>query len=50
MTLTAFVGRPDGAAWVRDTLTTTATGDPAALGAQVAERLRSAGADEVLGR
>jgi hydroxymethylbilane synthase len=50
MTLTAFVGRADGAAWVRDALTTTETGDPEALGKEVAARLRSAGADEVLGR
>jgi hydroxymethylbilane synthase len=45
--LTAFVGLPDGAAWVRDSL----YGDPAepgALGAAVAERLLSAGAGELL--
>jgi hypothetical protein len=35
---------------VRDALTTTETGDPEALGDEVAARLRSAGADEVLGR
>jgi hydroxymethylbilane synthase len=50
MTLTAFVGRADGTAWVRDTLTTTGSFDPEALGLEVAARLRSAGADEVLGR
>jgi hydroxymethylbilane synthase len=45
--LRAFVGAPDGAMWVRDEL----TGDDAeALGAEVAARLRAAGADEVLGR
>lgn len=49
ITLVAFIGRVDGAAWLRDVLTTTGD-DPAALGAQVAARLRSAGADEVLGR
>jgi hydroxymethylbilane synthase len=45
--LRAFVGAPDGSAWVRDEL----EGDDAeALGAAVAERLLSAGAREVLGR
>jgi hydroxymethylbilane synthase len=45
--LRAFVGAPDGALWVRDEL----SGDDAeALGAEVARRLRAAGADEVLGR
>jgi hydroxymethylbilane synthase len=47
LTLRAFVGAPDGAAWLRDELT---GGDPEALGAEVAARLRAAGADEVLGR
>jgi hydroxymethylbilane synthase len=47
LVLRAFVGAPDGAMWVRDE----ASGDdPEALGAEVAERLRAAGADEVLGR
>ncbi len=52
MTLAAFVGRPDGGAWLRDTLTVagTAATDPEALGARVGERLVSAGAHEVLGR
>ncbi|MEY2532281.1 MAG: hydroxymethylbilane synthase [bacterium] len=45
--LRAFVGRTDGAMWVRDELT---GADPEALGAEVAARLRAAGADEVLGR
>jgi hydroxymethylbilane synthase len=45
--LRVFVGAPDGSAWVRDDL----EGDDAeALGAEVAERLLSAGAREVLGR
>jgi hydroxymethylbilane synthase len=45
--LRAFVGRPDGSAWVRDEL----DGDvPAALGAEVGRRLLAAGAAEVLGR
>lgn len=50
MSMSAFAGREDGSAWVRDSLTTTDTSDPEALGSLVAERLRSAGADEVLGR
>jgi hydroxymethylbilane synthase len=45
--LRAFVGRTDGTAWVRDELR---GADPEALGAEVAARLRAAGADEVLGR
>jgi hydroxymethylbilane synthase len=45
--LSAFVGLPDGSAWVRDSL----DGDPAdpgALGAAVAERLLTAGAGKLL--
>jgi hydroxymethylbilane synthase len=45
--LRAFVGRADGSAWVRDEL---CGDDPEALGAEVARRLRAAGADEILGR
>jgi hydroxymethylbilane synthase len=45
--LRAFVGRADGAAWVRDELSGP---DPEALGTEVARRLRAAGADEVLER
>jgi hydroxymethylbilane synthase len=45
--LRAFVGRVDGSAWLRDELRGT---DAKSLGAEVAQRLRSAGADEVLGR
>jgi hydroxymethylbilane synthase len=45
--LCAFVGRPDGSAWVRDELEGT---DPETLGAEVAGRLLAAGAAEVLGR
>jgi hydroxymethylbilane synthase len=47
LVLRAFVGAPDGATWLRDELT---GDDPEALGAEVAARLRAAGADEVLGR
>ena len=49
LSLRAFVGRKDGAAWVRDELRGAAE-EPEALGAEVARRLRAAGADEVLGR
>jgi len=45
--LRAFVGRPDGSAWLRDEL---AGDDPEALGAEVGQRLLAAGAAEVLGR
>jgi hydroxymethylbilane synthase len=47
MRLTAFVGHPDGSHWIRDTLEA-AAGDPAALGAEVAERMAAAGAAELL--
>jgi len=45
LTLRAFVGAQDGSAWVRDELH---GDDPDRLGAAVAQRLLSAGADEVL--
>jgi len=45
--LRAFVGLPDGSAWVRDTLRDDAA-SPAALGRAVAARLLSAGAGELL--
>jgi hydroxymethylbilane synthase len=45
LTLRAFVGAPDGSAWVRDEL---GGADADALGAEVAARLLSAGAREVL--
>jgi hydroxymethylbilane synthase len=47
LVLRAFVGAPDGAMWVRDELS---GDDPEELGADLAERLLAAGADEVLGR
>lgn len=48
MALTAFVGRVDGSAWLRDALTRAGPGvAPRALGASVAERLLSAGARRV---
>jgi len=43
--LVAWVGAPDGSAWVRDEL---AGDDPEALGVAVAERLLAAGARELL--
>lgn len=45
LTLRAFVGAPDGSAWVRDELDGE---EPERLGAEVAARLLSAGAREVL--
>jgi hydroxymethylbilane synthase len=42
--LTAWVGRPDGSAWISDRL----RGAPEGLGARVAERLLAAGAGELL--
>jgi hydroxymethylbilane synthase len=45
--LAAFVGLPDGSAWVRDRLAGDA-GDPEALGRAVAERLLAAGAGDLL--
>lgn len=45
LTLSGFVGAPDGSGWALDERT---GDDPEALGALVAERLRRAGADELL--
>ena len=45
--LTAFVGLPDGSRWIRDELEGD-TGDPSALGAEVAQRMLAAGAGELL--
>ena len=44
--VTAWVGRRDGTAWIADEL---AGDDPAALGAELARRLLSVGAGELLG-
>jgi hydroxymethylbilane synthase len=46
LTLRAFVGRVDGSEWLRDELTGE---DPEQLGAEMARRLLSAGAREMLG-
>jgi hydroxymethylbilane synthase len=48
LTLSAFVGMPDGSSWIRDALEGPAN-DPAALGHRVGERLLAAGAAELLG-
>ncbi len=42
--LRAWVGRPDGSAWISDRM----TGAPEGLGVAVAERMLAAGADELL--
>jgi hydroxymethylbilane synthase len=47
LTLSAWVGLPDGSAWVGDELSAGRI-DPEALGAAVGERLRAAGAGELL--
>ena len=48
MTVRAFLGLPDGSAWLRDELHDPLGASPAALGAEVAERMRATGADELL--
>jgi hydroxymethylbilane synthase len=45
----AFVGLPDGSEWIRDRFEGDST-EPAALGAQLAQRLLSAGARDILDR
>ena len=47
LVLTAFVGAPDGSAWVRDRLEGDAA-EPQALGRAVAERMLAAGAGDLL--
>jgi hydroxymethylbilane synthase len=49
LVLAAFVGLPDGSEWVRDRVEGDAA-DPAGLGRTIAERLRAAGAGELLHR
>lgn len=48
MTLRAFLGLPDGSAWLRDELTDPLGVAPERLGEEVATRMRAAGADELL--
>ncbi len=49
MRLRAFCGLPDGSEWLRDELTDDAS-DPEGIGRALAERMRAAGADEILER
>jgi hydroxymethylbilane synthase len=49
LSIDAFVGLPDGSEWIRDRVEADAA-DPAAAGAQLAERLLGAGARDVLDR
>ena len=49
LNLRAWVGLPDGSAWVSDELLG-GFYDPEALGRRVAERMRAAGAEELLQR
>ena len=49
LTLAAFVGRPDGSAWVRDLLEGD-SGAPARLGEEMAGRVLAAGGSQLLGR
>ena len=49
LAIEAFVGLPDGSEWIRDRIEADAA-DPAAAGAQLAERLRAAGARDILDR
>jgi hydroxymethylbilane synthase len=48
MTLTAFVGLPDGSRWIRDELELPFLDATSLVSFNVAERLRAAGADELL--
>lgn len=49
LSVTAYCGLPDGSEWIRDTLVASDVA-PVPLGAQLADRLRGAGADELLER
>jgi len=50
LAIDAFVGLPDGSEWLRDRFETIDTFDPAAAGAELAERLLAAGARDLLDR
>ncbi|MEZ5076398.1 MAG: hydroxymethylbilane synthase [Solirubrobacterales bacterium] len=50
LAIDAFVGLPDGSEWLRDRFETADTFDPAAAGAELAERLLAAGARDLLDR
>jgi hydroxymethylbilane synthase len=49
MSLRAFCGLPDGSEWIRDELEMDAS-EPETLGTALAERLKAAGAADVLAR
>ena len=49
MRLRAFCGLPDGSEWLRDELEEDAS-DPEALGVALAERMKAAGAADILAR
>jgi len=49
MRLRAYCGLPDGSEWLRDELEVDAS-DPEGLGSALADRLKSAGADDILAR
>jgi len=46
LNLRAWVGLPDGSAWLRDSV----SGDPAGIGLECAQRMLAAGAAELLAR
>jgi hydroxymethylbilane synthase len=48
MAVTAFVGLPDGSRWIRDRLELELPEASGVIGGRVADRLRAAGADELL--
>jgi hydroxymethylbilane synthase len=48
LTLRAFVGLPDGSAWLRDERSDPLGANPEWLGSEVGRRMRAAGADELL--
>jgi hydroxymethylbilane synthase len=48
LTLRAFLGLPDGSAWLRDELTVASDDAPEALGDELGARMRAAGGDELL--
>jgi hydroxymethylbilane synthase len=49
LSLSGYVGAPDGSTWVRDRLEVDRDDDPAALGREMGERLLAAGAGALLG-
>ena len=49
MRLRSFCGLPDGSEWLRDELEEDAS-DPVGLGVALAERMKAAGAEDILRR